>query len=51
MRRTCSRPLVDLGGSAFAGFRSPPEMTILAVRWYLRLGLILATWRSCWQSV
>jgi transposase-like protein len=26
-------------GSAFAGFRFPPEVIVLAVRWYLRFGL------------
>lgn len=31
------RPPVDR--SAFAGFRFPPEMITLAVRWYLRDGL------------
>ena len=25
--------------SAFAGFRIPPEVILLAVRWYLRYGL------------
>lgn len=25
--------------SAFAGFRFPPEIIIIAVRWYLRYGL------------
>src|SRR3954468_13073602 len=25
--------------SAFAGFRHPPEVIVLAVRWYLRFGL------------
>jgi len=25
--------------SAFAGFRHPPELIMLAVRWYLRVGL------------
>ena len=25
--------------SAFAGFRFPPDVTVLAVRWYLRFGL------------
>jgi transposase-like protein len=25
--------------SAFAGFRFPPEVIMLAVRWYLRFGL------------
>jgi transposase-like protein len=37
MRRRRSRPPVDLG--AFAGFRFPPEVIMLAVRWYLRFGL------------
>jgi hypothetical protein len=37
----CSRfcPPVDLGRSAFSGFRFPPEIIVLAVRWYLRYGL------------
>jgi transposase-like protein len=39
MRRSRSRPQVDLGGSAFTRFRFPPEVIILAVRWYLRYGL------------
>jgi transposase, IS6 family len=26
-------------GSAFAGYRFPPEVITLAVRWYLRFGL------------
>jgi IS6 family transposase len=39
MRRRRSRPPVDLGGSAFSGFRFPPEVIVLAVRWYLRYGL------------
>ena len=39
MRRSRSCPAVDLGGSAFAGSRFPPEVIILAVRWYLRYGL------------
>jgi transposase, IS6 family len=25
--------------SAFAGFRFPPDVVVLAVRWYLRFGL------------
>jgi IS6 family transposase len=25
--------------SAFAGYRFPPDVILLAVRWYLRLGL------------
>jgi len=28
-----------MGSSAFAGFRFPPEVILLAVRWYLRFGL------------
>jgi transposase-like protein len=39
MRRPPSRPPIDLGGSAFNGFWFPPEVIILAVRWYLRYGL------------
>jgi IS6 family transposase len=39
MRRSRSCPPVDLGGSAFVGFRFPPEVIMLAVRWYLRYGL------------
>jgi IS6 family transposase len=37
MRRRRSCPPVDLG--AFAGYRFPPEVILLAVRWYLRFGL------------
>jgi transposase, IS6 family len=33
-----SRPLVQ-APSAFAGFRFPPDVILLAVRWYLRCGL------------
>ena len=29
----------SLPPSAFRGFRYPPEVTVLAVRWYLRYGL------------
>ncbi len=36
-RRSC--PPVDVGGSAFVGYRFPPEVIVLAVRWYLRFGL------------
>jgi transposase-like protein len=39
MTRRCSCPPVDAGGSAFVGYRFPPEVIILAVRWYLRFGL------------
>jgi transposase, IS6 family len=39
MRRSgcVARSIVEL--SAFAGFRFPPEVILLAVRWYLRFGL------------
>jgi len=30
---------VEPVGSAFTGYRFPPEIIILAVRWYLRYGL------------
>jgi transposase-like protein len=33
-----SRPPVQ-APAAFAGFRFPPEVILLAVRWYLRFGL------------
>jgi transposase, IS6 family len=36
-RRSCSA--VQLRWSAFAGYRFPPEVILLAVRWYLRFGL------------
>jgi len=36
-RRRAAGPVVDR--SAFAGFRFPPEVITLAVRWYLRFGL------------
>jgi transposase, IS6 family len=35
-RRAASAPLVS---RSFAGFRFPPEVILLAVRWYLRYGL------------
>src|SRR5947207_13257844 len=34
-----SRPVPAVPSSAFAGFRFPPEVIVLAVRWYLRYGL------------
>ena len=37
MRRRLAR--VSAPRSGFAGFRFPPEVIILAVRWYLRFGL------------
>src|SRR5262245_35130358 len=39
MRLTRRADLQVLCGSAFAGFRFPPEVIVLAVRWYLRFGL------------
>lgn len=37
MRRRCRR--VPALRSSFGGFRFPPDVTTLAVRWYLRYGL------------
>src|SRR6202049_321195 len=39
MRRSHARPVPAFRSSAFAGFRFPPEIIVLAVRWYLRFGL------------
>ncbi len=39
IRRRRSPSLSSLEFSAFAGFRFPPEVILLAVRWYLRYGL------------
>jgi IS6 family transposase len=39
MRRSDARPVLAAPSSAFAGFRFPPEIIVLAVRWYLRYGL------------
>jgi hypothetical protein len=40
MRHRCSRrPSMSVPPSAFAGFRFPPDVILLAVRWYLRFGL------------
>jgi IS6 family transposase len=36
-RRSCRMPVFSR--SAFAGFRFPPEIIVLALRWYLRYGL------------
>jgi IS6 family transposase len=36
--RRC-RPDSAVSSSAFKGFRFPPEIIVLAVRWYLRYGL------------
>ena len=35
----CRRRPVAVSSSAFRGFRFPPEVIVLAVRWYLRYGL------------
>jgi transposase, IS6 family len=37
MRRRCRR--VPAPRSSFAGFRFPPDVITIAVRWYLRYGL------------
>jgi hypothetical protein len=37
-RRRLSRP-IQPPVSGFAGFRFPPEVILIAVRWYLRYGL------------
>jgi transposase-like protein len=39
MRRSHVRPVAIPAGSAFAGFRFPAEIIVLALRWYLRYGL------------
>ena len=39
MRSGRSRPIPVVADSAFKGFRFPPEIIVLAVRWYLRYGL------------
>jgi transposase, IS6 family len=39
MRRSHARLTSAIPVSAFAGFRFPPEVIVLAVRWYLRFGL------------
>jgi transposase, IS6 family len=39
MLRSHSRLASVVPSSAFAGFRFPPEIIVLAVRWYLRFGL------------
>ena len=39
MRSRRSRPIPVVASSAFAGFRFPPEIIVLAVRRYLRYGL------------
>jgi transposase-like protein len=39
MKRRRSCPPIKTGSASFAGFRFPPEVILLAVRWYLRFGL------------
>jgi transposase-like protein len=39
MKRRRSCPPIQTGSGSFAGFRFPPEVILLAVRWYLRFGL------------
>jgi hypothetical protein len=39
MKRCRSRCPAQLTKSAFAGYRFPPDVILLAVRWYLRFGL------------
>jgi transposase, IS6 family len=39
MSSRCCRPVSLVSASAFKGFRFPPEIIVLAVRWYLRYGL------------
>jgi transposase, IS6 family len=39
MMRRRSRPIPTVQSSAFKGFRFPPEIIVLALRWYLRFGL------------
>jgi IS6 family transposase len=39
MKRRRSCPLIRTGSATFAGFRFPPEVILLSIRWYLRFGL------------
>ena len=39
MKRRARRPVSLPPPSAFAGFRFPPEVIVVAIRWYLRYGL------------
>jgi transposase, IS6 family len=39
MLRSHARPVPAVQSSAFKGYRFPPEIIVLAVRWYLRFGL------------
>ena len=44
MRRCCVR--VPAPRSSFAGFRFPPKVITLAVRWHLRFGLSYRDWEE-----
>jgi transposase, IS6 family len=48
MRRRHSH--VPAPRSSFAGFRFPPEVIVVAVRWYLRYGLSYRDVKSCWPN-
>ncbi len=39
VKRRTSCPPIKTGSGSFARFRFPPEVILLAVRWYLRFGL------------
>src|SRR5881392_2356889 len=39
MKPSRRRPAPSPAPSAFAGFRFPPEVIVVAIRWYLRYGL------------
>jgi transposase, IS6 family len=39
MRSRRSHPVPAIQSSAFVRFRFPPEIIVLAIRWYLRYGL------------
>jgi len=39
MLRSLGRSVPAVPSSAFKGFRFPPEVIVLAARWYLRFGL------------
>ena len=39
MKRRRSCPVIQTGSATFAGYRFPPEVILLSVRWYLRFGL------------
>ena len=46
---TRRRPLLP-ARSAFAGFRFPAEVIVVAVRWYLRYNLSYRDVEDCWSS-